>query len=354
MDTLKVKRNDSINLMAAAKFNYNDVISNDSCFIWEADENIGTIDDEGIFTASNSIGASGFITVSAGGAKHELKVYVLPDGNEDEELLYSVIEAEINGDTLYGTISNEYSIEVQKDNLSITADGEEIYCEYENGKFSVSLPENARKIRIIAINDLGYTTALNLSQNEDIIYENPFIDTENNWARDILSYMYKVGLVKGENSASGLIYNPQKEMSRCEFAVLICNYLGVDLAKYEDVVLPYTDEAEIPAWAKGQFKALYSLNILKGRDAGDGTSFADPKTGISRAEAFTIISRLLPKGLKKAEITGIDKDQIPSWAEDGFKLLMADGTVKGYSDGSLKPLNKLTKAEAAKLLYSLY
>ncbi len=354
IDTLKIKRNGEMNLSAWPFYNHNEVISEDDCFIWEADENIGTIDKDGIFTASNSIGASGVITVSSGKTTREIKTYVLPDGTESEELLYSVIDAEANEDILYGTISNEYNLEVQKDNLSITADGVELYVEYENGEFTASLPENTRKIRIVAINDLGYTTVLNLTLNEDLVYENPFIDTQNNWARDILSYMYKVGLINGESSASGLIYNPQKEMTRSEFAVLICNYLKVDLSEYESVTLPYTDIDEIPAWAKSQFKALYALGILKGRDAGDGTSFADPKTGVSRAEAFTIISRLLPNGLPKTEIIGTDKDQIPTWARDGFMILMADGTVKGYDDGSLKPLNKLTKAEAAKLLYSLY
>ncbi|MBR2916229.1 MAG: phosphodiester glycosidase family protein [Clostridia bacterium] len=354
IDTLKIKRNGEMNLSAWPFYNHNEVISEDDCFTWETSGNIGTIDKDGIFTASNSIGASGTITVSAGETSREIKVYVLPDGNESEELLYSTLDAQIEGDTLLGTISNEYNLEVQKDNLSITADGAELYVEYENGEFTAPLPENTNKIRIVAINDLGYTSVLSLTHNEDFVYENPFVDTTTNWARDILSYMYNKGLVKGENSATGLIYNPQKEMSRSEFAVLICNYLGVDLAKYENISLPYTDEAEIPLWAKNQFKALYSLNILRGRDAGDGTFYADPKTGISRAEAFTIIARLLPKGLKKVEITGTDKNQIPTWAEDGFMTLMADGTVKGYEDGSLKPLNKLTKAEAAKLLYSLY
>ncbi len=354
IDTIKIKRNGEMNLSAWPFYNHNEVISEDDCFTWETSGDIGTIDKDGIFTASNSIGASGVITVSAGKTSKEIKVFVLPDGNENEELLYSVIEAQIKEDTIYGTLSNEYNIEVQKDNLSIMADGDELNFDYENGEFTAVLPENTKKIRIVAINDLGYISVLSLSHNEDLVYENPFVDTTTNWARDILSYMYNEGLVKGENSPSGLIYNPQKEMTRSEFAVLICNYLGIDLAEYENISLPYTDEAEIPAWAKGQFKALYSLNILKGRDAGDGTFFADPKTGISRAEAFTIIARLLPKGLKKVSITGTDKNQIPAWAEEGFMILMADGTVKGYEDGSLKPLNKLTKAEAAKLLYSLY
>lgn len=354
LSSIKIKRNEEINLSAIPSFGYMDVISNDECFVWSADENIGTIDQSGRFIASNSIGASGIISVSAGDMVKEIKAYVLPDGTESEDLLYSVIETEISDNNISGTISNEYNIDVQKENLKITADGKVLDIQFDEKTFSARLPENAQKIRITATNDLGYTTVSGFTQNNETVYENPFIDTEKNWAKDILSYMYTQGLVSGENSASGLIYNPNKEMTRSEFAVLICNFLKLNPDEYSSVDVPYTDLEEIPKWAKNQFKALYSMNILKGRDAGDGTSYADPKTGISRAEAFTVLARLLPSGLKKVEIVGTDKNEIPSWAKDGFKILMADGTVSGYEDGSLKPLKKLTKAEAAKLLYNLY
>ena len=48
-----------------------------------------------------------------------------------------------------------------------------------------------------------------------------------------------------------------------------------------------------------------------------------------------------------------DKEDIPSWAEDGIKTLVSLGAMNGYSDGSILPLGLLTKAEAAKLLYSI-
>ncbi|MBE7012389.1 MAG: hypothetical protein E7415_06925 [Ruminococcaceae bacterium] len=354
LSALKLKRNESVNLSAIPSLGYISVASTDECFIWDADENIGTIDNSGYFTASNSIGASGIISVSAGDTVKELKTYILPDGNEDEELLYSVIDAEISEGVLSGVISNEYNIDVQPENLIITADGTRIEASLDKKDFSAEIPENANRIRITATNDLGYTSVLSLTNDTDTVYENPFVDTDGNWARDILSYMYSQKLVSGENSVNGLIYNPNKEMTRSEFAVLICNFLKITPSEFASDEVPYTDLEEIPKWALNQFKALYSMGIIKGRDAGDGTSFADPKTGISRAEAFTVIARLLPEGLKKVEITGTDKEEIPKWATDGFMTLMADGTVSGYEDGSLKPLKKLTKAEAAKLLYSLY
>ena len=58
------------------------------------------------------------------------------------------------------------------------------------------------------------------------------------------------------------------------------------------------------------------------------------------------------KGLRKGEIIATDKEDIPAWAEDGIRTLVNIGAMKGYEDQSFKPLNPLTKAEAAKILYS--
>ncbi len=351
---LKLTRNSKINLSASASYGYHNLAANDSCFDWEVDGNIGAIDQEGNFTASNSIGASGTIKVSAGNTVREIKTYIVPDGNESEELLYSKIEAEISEGILNGAISNEYSVDTQSDKLTITVDGNKITPEYDGHSFNAEISQNAHKIRITATNDLGYTTIWSKTLEDVSVYENPFADTEKNWAKNILSYMYAQKLVSGENTAAGLCYNPQKEMSRSEFAVLICNYLKINPSDYAGISLPYTDLAQIPSWALNQFKALYSLGIIKGRADTVGGTYVDPKTGISRAEAFTVISRLLPKGLKKTSVVAADQGDIPSWAMEGFEILMADGTVAGYEDGTLKPLKKLTKAEAAKLLYSLY
>ncbi len=354
LTALKIKRNETVDLTATASYGYHSVTAEDNCFDWKVSGNIGEIDENGIFTASNSIGASGTITATAGDTQKEIKVYVLPDGSESEELLFSKIEADIEEGIIKGTITNEYGVDTQMDNLKITADGATVTPEYDGHTFTAEILPSTHKIRITATNDLGYTTVWGTTKEDISAFENPFADTDKNWAKNILSYMYSQKLVSGENAAMGLCYNPQKEMSRSEFAVLICNFLKIDPAEYEGVALPYTDLAEIPKWALNHFKALYSLEILQGRADTNGGSYADPKTGISRAEACTVIARLLPEGLKKVEITATDKGDIPSWAVDGFKILMADGTVSGYQDGTLMPLKKLTKAEAAKLLYSLY
>ena len=134
---------------------------------------------------------------------------------------------------------------------------------------------------------------------------------------------------------------------------MICNFLGADTSAYANVNLPYSDLSSIPAWALNCFKTLYSMGIVKGRYVCETESCADPLSPITRAEASTIIARTLPEGFYRISINVSDKADIPAWAEDGINVLMKLGAINGYSDGRLLPLGKMTKAEAAKILYSI-
>ena len=165
--------------------------------------------------------------------------------------------------------------------------------------------------------------------------------------------MYASGIINGDNTDGTLKFNPQKPMTRSEFAVMITNYLKINKEDYSDVVLPYTDLDSIPLWALDSFKVLYKEGILKGRYVSDTETCADPLSTISRMEAATIVSRTIPEGIFKYSIDAPDKVDIPTWAEDGIKTLMGLGAINGYEDKTIKPLSPLTKAEAAKILYSV-
>jgi hypothetical protein len=142
-------------------------------------------------------------------------------------------------------------------------------------------------------------------------------------------------------------------MTRSEFAVMITNYLGLDREEYKNVELPYSDVETIPFWAMDSFKVLYKEGIVKGRYVSDTESCADPLSTISRAEAATIVARIMPQGIFKETLDAPDINEVPHWAKEGIDTLISLGAMKGYEDKSLKPLNTLTKAEAAKILYSV-
>lgn len=343
---------EAVSLSADAYGGYNKLISTNECFTWECDSNIGKIDPSGMFKATDKFGETGNIRIKAGDKSVEIPVS-LASADANDPNAYPVIDMSFENDTLSGAISCKYNIATFKDEIILKADGKvtDIYYNQETGEFTAELPENTQKITLYATNEFGYSAFKTITAT-DAHFENPFADTEGHWSENILSYLYNQKIVNGDPTSGSLKFFPQKQMTRSEFAVMIVNYLNVNATDYSDVALPYADVDAIPFWAIDSFKALYDLGIVKGRYVSDTESCADPISSISRQEAATIVARTLPQGFFTTKITAPDKTDVAFWAENGISVLLNIGAMKGYEDGALKPLNPLTKAEAAKILYS--
>ncbi len=342
-----------ISLTADAYGGYNKLIASDDNFVWKADPEIGEISKDGNFKASNKFGANGNITVSAGEKTIEIPV-TLANPSKDDISAYPVVDITTENGMFKINLSSPYEIEVEKDKILVKLDGKATEFEYDSkdGVVSGVLPEDAGKISVFATNVFGYTSFNTISSDKTSVPP-PFADTKGHWAEDILGYMYKNKIINGDLTDGTLKFNPQKPMTRSEFAVMITNYLGLDVENYKNTTLPYSDLDVIPLWALNSFKALYSEEILKGRYVSDSESCADPLSTITRAEAATIVSRTLPKGFFRKQISAPDSTDIPIWAADGIDTLISLGAMKGYEDGTLKPLGTLTKVEAAKILFSV-
>ncbi|MBQ4543179.1 MAG: S-layer homology domain-containing protein, partial [Clostridia bacterium] len=98
---------------------------------------------------------------------------------------------------------------------------------------------------------------------------------------------------------------------------------------------------------------MYKEGIISGRQNGDTVVF-DSNALLTRAEAAVMLSRILPEGLKKASVDFSDKADIPTWATDGIAVLVNLKALNGYQDNTILPNNNITRAECAKLLYSIF
>lgn len=347
INSLEIKREESTTLSAEAYAGYNKLVTSDKSFTWCCDDEIGTITKDGKFTATDNIlDTTGKIYVKAGGTTVEIPVTV-----KGLDEIYNTIDIDVNETVLEVDFNISTGFPVEKENVIIKADGKKIDFNYRNGLATTILPENTSKITVFVTNNEGYTSFATKTISEDV-FDNPFVDTDNHWAKDILSYMYSSKIVSGEVTEKGLKFNPVKSMTRSEFAVMITNYLDIDVKEYEDVDLPYDDLNKIPNWALNSFKALYELGVVQGSN-NYGKLYANPLDSITRAETATIISRTLPEGLEKAKITASDKNDISDWAKNGFEILISLGAINGYEDGTILPSKNVTKAEAAKILYSI-
>ena len=113
----------------------------------------------------------------------------------------------------------------------------------------------------------------------------------------------------------------------------------------------YTDASQIPNWSKPFIAAMTEAGLVRGKQP-EGDHFA-PYDAMTRIEAAVLISdalRDVPGFDEPADLTVFtDADQVPSWAVGQ----VAKGTVSGYTDGTLRPNNPINRAEAMTLLLRL-
>ncbi|MEG1746921.1 MAG: phosphodiester glycosidase family protein [Oscillospiraceae bacterium] len=179
----------------------------------------------------------------------------------------------------------------------------------------------------------------------------PFTDITGHWSENYARFLYQRGISNGVTTDAGVLYQPNKDITRGEFFVMTARWMGLNLEEYSSVELPFTDAASIPAWAMNGVKAMYSLGVVSGSAGADGI-FVRSGATITRAEAMAVLGRLQPRGFHEPALTYTDAAAIPAWAYTHISSLTGQGVVSG-SDGAVRPGAPVTRGEVAKLLFTM-
>jgi len=279
----------------------------------------------------------------------EIKVYNQADWKEVTEIntkaneemqLFLSASSYVNGVELNSN-NRMYTWEIEGNIGSVTPDGIFTLANTVNEEGSIKITTGEyEKVIPVRIADYPKTP-------------NPFSDTVGHWAETIISEMSATGVINGLEEEGQLVFKPDNNITRAEFASMIVNYQGLDLSQYENVELNFADNADIPLWAEKVIKASYSEGLILGRVHDDGSVTFAPYDNITRAEAMTIIGRILPENTDLTELPFTDMADIPLWAQDGIKKLYSMGIANGYEDGTILPNNNMKRAEAAAMLYKI-
>ncbi len=235
-------------------------------------------------------------------------------------------------------------------------DGKETSLTGDNGIYTAaySLTDGMHRISADVATKRGHTlrVSANLTVGETI---SVFTDTAGHWSDTFATYLYGMGVANGELMADGTRnFYPDNGITRQEFAKMMISYLGVDTSLYDDTVLPYSDTDLMAEWSLPDIRAAYSLGIMTGSTALDGTTVFNPTSGVTRAEVITIIGRTIDTNYKSGSAEFSDISELPSWAAPYLRTLTGLSVISGYDDGTLKPNRSITRGEAAKMLTYLY
>lgn len=347
VSSLTVDAKDSVSLTAKARYHYQDVTAHDGCFTWSASENLGTIDQQGTFTAGDFSG-SGFIFVTAGDKTISIPVTV--KGPEDETPFMELSLTEDVG-TVTGTMTPTRNLHF--DWLSLTVDRKEVPVELDKnrGSFIYQLPDDDfHKLTLKVGKGTEAAMLTTLETGNPASLRNPFADMTGHWAKKPVSYLASHGLINGFEESDGLFYKPSQSMTRAEFAVLLAKFKNLSPVNTPSSLL---DDELLPPWAAPSIRAAIKAGLMSGRAEGNNAVF-DPTAPITRTEVCSVLTRTLTDGYPKASLTAKDAHQIPAWGLDAVRQMVALGVISGYEDGSLRPNNTVTRAEAAQMLYILY
>ena len=136
---------------------------------------------------------------------------------------------------------------------------------------------------------------------------------------------------------------PQDGITRAEVATIFFRLLTDETRNANSTKSnSYSDVAE-GAWYNHAVSTLSAMGIVKG----DSHGKFNPNAPITRAEFAAIAARFDDK----ANTTAVDFSDIAShWAKNEISAAANNGWINGYTDGTFRPNNKITRAEAMTLV----
>ena len=136
---------------------------------------------------------------------------------------------------------------------------------------------------------------------------------------------------------------PQNGITRAEVATIFFRLLTDETRNANSTKSNNYSDVAAGAWYNHAVSTLSAMGIVKG----DSQGKFNPNAPITRAEFAAIAARFDDK----ANTTAVDFSDIAShWAKDEISAAANNGWINGYTDGTFRPNNKITRAEAMTLV----
>ena len=165
------------------------------------------------------------------------------------------------------------------------------------------------------------------------------------WAKEPVERLLEAGIIAMDESRR---FRPEDFITREEFLKLLLESL--ELAEVQGEC-DFSDVSR-EDWFYPYVASAVELEICKGQ--GDGT-FGAGET-ITRQDMAVMAQRAADAAglaLEAGEPDFIDKDTISDYAKDAAGAMLAANIISGVGEGRFAPLEKATRAQAAKIIDAL-
>ena len=162
------------------------------------------------------------------------------------------------------------------------------------------------------------------------------------WSEPYLRSLYDNGIMSGDTNGN---MNPDNDITRAEFVTMLNKGMGyhetTGKTKFRDITGTewYANEIDIAA-TQGYF-------------VGSGRNISGASDNLTREQAVAFLTR----NLKYEEDDRVNTDFVdgmsfPTWSRGSINAAADKGVITGYRDGTFRPKNNITRAEAGTILYN--
>ncbi|PYG85620.1 spore germination protein YaaH [Ruminiclostridium sufflavum DSM 19573] len=210
-----------------------------------------------------------------------------------------------------------------------------------------------KKLSLVSKYKLGGAGSWALGQEPDHFWQNysawligkPFIDIDNNWAQSFIIALYEKDIISG---MPGNRFEPNGYLTRAQAAVLLVKMLGLQNETAETA--PFTDT--VGHWAEKGISTAKKYGIFEGY----GKNLFKPNQKITREEFAVICDKVLfsPDTVDFSEKLYSDvSPEKNTWSNKSIIVLSMNDILSGYTDGTFRPRNNITRAEAVRVISGL-
>lgn len=174
-----------------------------------------------------------------------------------------------------------------------------------------------------------------------------FKDTVGHWGQNTICRLYYAGILNGKTTTT---FAPDKSITRAEFLKVALRNAGYEESDADGLNESYKDVYS-SHWFAPYVKIAQNGGMI---DMNDGNFY--PNRYITRADAVLLLARIADKTLNSYTKSQINYSDVAYGDYYTYAVIIAEqkGIIEGYSDGTFKPGNYITRAEVAAIVLRSY
>ncbi|MDD4592594.1 MAG: S-layer homology domain-containing protein [Parabacteroides sp.] len=188
------------------------------------------------------------------------------------------------------------------------------------------------------------TTEPDKTDQENKIVNN-LIDIKGHWAETSITKLVNKGVICGNPDGT---FRPDNSVTRAEFVTILIKTM------IKEGLLPIDNTSNLTDadvhWAKNYLTTAVVNNIVKA----DAKGCVFPDRQITREEMACMLVRALNLKIEAVKSNYTDQSGISDWAVESVAALADSGVITGFADGSFRPKDNATKAQATVMIINAF